>query len=171
MRQEKNVWIVAVLAVLVLSGPASIAGESPGAAVDRFFGAYRNASLEGMLAGYAPNAVFEDVNQRHYFEGTEQLEQMLGQLVAMHHKMDVKEKRRVVDGNTVVVEYDYVGTLNGAVLGQIVGKEGCPDLEYTLPTTSWYEVEDGKIVHQRDFVDWATFLELRERMLTAGSEN
>ncbi len=171
MKQEKNVWVGAVLVAWVLSGPASVAGDSPGAAVDRFFGAYRDASLERMLASYAPNAVFEDVNQRHHFEGTEQLEQLLSQLVAMHHRMDVKEKRRVVDGNTVVVEYDYVGTLNGAVLGQIVGKEGCPDLEYALPTTSWYEVEDGKIVHQRDFVDWATLLELREQMLAAGSEN
>ncbi len=171
MKQEKNVWVGAVLVAWVLSGPASVAGDSPGAAVDRFFGAYRDASLERMLASYAPNAVFEDVNQRHHFEGTEQLEQLLSQLVAMHHRMDVREKRRVVDGNTVVVEYDYVGKLNGAVLGQIVGKEGCPDLEYVLPTTSWYEIEDGKIVHQRDFVDWATLLELREQMLAAGSEN
>jgi len=169
MKQQKNVWVGAILVAWVLSGPAIVAGDLPGAAVDQFFGAYRAASLEDMLASYAPNAIFEDVNQRHYFEGTEQLAQLLGHLVAMHHKMDVKEKRRVVDGNTVVVEYDYVGTLNGAVLGQIVGKDGCPDLEYALPTTSWYEIEDGKIVHQRDFVDWATFLELREQMVAAGS--
>ena len=142
MKQKKNVWVAAALAAWVLSGSVSIAGDLPGAAVDRFFGAYRNASLAGMLASYAPNAVFEDVNQRHHFEGTEQLTQLLGQLVAMHQEMDVKEKRRVVDGNTVVVEYEYVGTLDGAVLGQSVGKEGCPDLEYALPTTSWYEVRE-----------------------------
>ena len=171
MRQQEKVWAVAILATLVLSAPVSLAGDSPGATVDRFFGAYRDASLEGMLASYASNAVFEDVNQRHHFEGTEQLGQLLGQLVAMHLAMDVKEKRRVIHGNTVVVEYDYVGTLNGAVLGQAVGKEGCPDLEYTLPVTSWYRVEDGRIAHQKDFVDWATFLELRQKMLAAGSEN
>ena len=169
MKHQNEVWVVAILAALIFSGSASLAGDSPGAAVERLFSAYREASLEGMLASYAPDAVFEDVNQRHHFEGTEQLGQLLGQLVAMHHSMDVKEKRRVIDGNTVVVEYDYVGTLNGHVLGQIVGKEDCPDLEYSLPTTSWYEVKGGKIVHQRDFVDWATFLELRAQMLAAGS--
>ena len=71
-------------------------------------------------------------------------------------------------GNVVVVEYDYAGFLNGAVLGQAVGKEGCPDLEYTLPATSWYEVEDGHIVRQRDFIDMATLLELRETLLAGG---
>ncbi len=169
MRQVKIVSAAAVLALVVLPGLAGAGGDRPGAAVDRFFGAYRDASLEGMLASYTPDAVFEDVNQRHHFEGTEQLGQLLGQLVAMHLKMDVKEKRRAIDGNTVVVEYDYVGTLNGDVLGQIAGKENCPDLEYVLPTTSWYEIKDGKIVHQRDFIDWATFLELREKMAAAGS--
>jgi len=171
MKSVKHASIVVILLLGVLSGPASIAGDSPGAAVDRFFGAYRDASLEDMLASYAPDAVFEDVNQRHHFEGTEQLGQLLGQLVAMHLTMDVKEKRRVIHGNTVVVEYDYVGTLNGHVLGQVAGKEDCPDLEYTLPTTSWYEIEGGKIAHQRDFVDWATFLELRAQMAAAGTQN
>jgi hypothetical protein len=35
--------------------------------------------------------------------------------------------------------------------------------------TSWYEVKDGKIIHQKDFIDWATFLELRHRLLEAGT--
>ena len=154
---------------LVLAGSVSVAGDAPGVVVDRFFDAYRGASLEGMLASYSADAVFEDVNQRHHYEGKEQLTHLLGGLVALHRSMDVQEKRRVVDGNVVVVEYDYVGTVNGEALGQSVGKEGCPDLDYVLPTTSWYEVEDGKIVHQRDFIDWATYLELRQKMLAAAS--
>ena len=164
MKQRNTMWVVAILA-LVFAGSPNVAADSPGSVVDRLFGAYRAASLDGMLANYAPDAVFEDVNQRHYFEGTEQLTQLLGGLVALHLAMDVNEKRRVIDGDTVVVEYDYVGTLNGAALGQAVGKEDCPDLEYTLPTTSWYEVSNGKIVRQRDFIDWATYLELRQKML------
>ena len=168
MTRKDNIWVVAVLA-LVLSGPSIFAADSPSDVVDRFYGAYRDASLEGMLDSYAAGAVFEDVNQRHHFEGKEQLSFLLGGLVALHRTMGVKEKRRVIAGNTVVVEYDYVGTLNGVALGQSVGKEGCPDLDYVLPTTSWYDVQDGKIVHQRDFVDWATYLELREKMLAAGN--
>ncbi len=171
MKYSRNTWFFAALLTAFVLAPASLAGTSPGDVVDRFFGAYREASPQTMLSIYAPDAVFEDVNQRHHFEGTEQLGQMLGQLVAMHHSMDVREKRRVVDGDIVVVEYDYVGTLNGAVLGQVVGKEDCPDLEYALPVTSWYRIEDGRIAHQRDFVDWATFLELRQRMLAASAEN
>ncbi|MCP3981802.1 MAG: nuclear transport factor 2 family protein [bacterium] len=161
-------WAVPILAALCLQSAAS-AGESPGRVVDRWFEAYRDASLERMLASYTNEAVFEDVNQRHHFEGTEQISQLLAGLVALHHTMDVREKRRVVDGDIVVVEYDYVGTLNGAALGQSVGKEGCPDLEYVLPATSWYRIEGKKIAHQRDFIDWATFLELREKLLAAGS--
>jgi len=160
-----------IFMVLALLGPITGAGDSAGEAVDRFFGAYRDGSLERMLASYSADVVFEDVNQRHRFEGTEQMVQLLGGLVAMHHEMDVNEKRRVVSGSTVVVEYDYVGKLNGAVLGQAVGKDDCPDLEYVLPTTSWYEVKDGKIVHQRDFIDLATYQELREQMLAATKEN
>ena len=69
-----------------------------------------------------------------------------------------------------MVEYEYRGKLNGAALGAAVGKAGCPDLEYVLPTTSWYKVRGGKIVQQRDFVDWATFLDLRQQMLAAGTD-
>ncbi len=83
--------------------------------------------------------------------------------------MGLEEKRRVVAGDTVVVEYEYLGQLNGAVLGASVGKEGCPDLEYSMPATSWYRVRNGLIVQQKDFIDWATFLDLRQQLLAAGS--
>jgi ketosteroid isomerase-like protein len=158
-----------MIAATLLAPVAATAGSSPGEVVDRFFAAYGERSLEGMLATYAADVVFEDVNQRHRFEGTDQVTRLLGSLVAMHYEMGTVEKRRVVQGPTVVVEYDYVGKLNGTVLGQAVGKEGCPDLEYVLPVTSWYEVKDGKITHQRDFIDWATHQELRQRLLAAGA--
>ena len=160
-----------VVLVMALLAPAVLAATSPGKAVDRFFEAYRGASAEQMIESYTEDAIFEDVNQRHHFEGPEQIGMLLHQLVAMHHSMDVREKRRVIDGDTVVVEYDYIGQLNGAVLGQSVGKDDCPDLDYVLPATSWYRIEDGRIAHQKDFVDWATFLELRQKMLAAGSSN
>lgn len=162
-----------VLAVILFAAPlavaVAVAGDSPDRVIDRFYEAYRDGSVEAMLAVYAPDAVFEDVNQRHHVEGSEALRQMLTALVAMHHRIDLEEKRRAVHGDFVVVEYEYSGQLNGAVLGQSVGKEGCPDLEYTLPATSWYEVRDGRIVHQKDFIDLATLLELREQLLAAGS--
>jgi limonene-1,2-epoxide hydrolase len=122
-----------------------------------------------MLDIYSADAVFEDVNQRHHFEGTDRLRALLSRIVAMHHRIDLREKRRVVHGNVVVVEYEYAGFLNGAVLGQSVGKEGCPDLEYTLPATSWYEIENSHIVRQRDFIDMATLLEVRETLLAGGA--
>jgi ketosteroid isomerase-like protein len=136
--------------------------------VDDLQDAYRNGSVEGMLQIYTADAIFEDINQRHRFAGTAQLRAMLGGLVGMHLAMDLVETRRVVDGDTVVVEYEYRGQLDGAAMGAAMGKEACPDLEYVLPATSWYEVREGKIVHQKDFIDWATFLDLRQQMQTTG---
>jgi len=168
MKIQRSI-VTATLFLGLFLTPSLAAGGPAGDAVDRFFDAYRSGSMENMLANYSDDAVFEDVNQRHRFEGTQQIAQLLGTLVAVHHEMDLKEKRRIVDGNTVVVEYDYVGTLNGAALGQSVGKTGCPDLDYVLPTTSWYEIKDGKIARQRDFIDLATYQELQQQLLSAGS--
>ena len=164
-------WMmVGTLVAAVALAPLTVAGEGPGHAVDRLYDAYRNESVDGMLSVYAEDATFEDINQRHHFTGAEQLEAMLTGIVGMHLRMELEETRRVVDGDMVVVEYEYRGQLNGAALGASVGKEGCPDLEYALPATSWYTVKNGKIVSQRDFIDWATFLDLRQQLLEAGKE-
>lgn len=166
MRKEAiwSMWIL-TMALAALPAPAAAAQEEPGATVTRFQEAYRQGAIEEMLAIYAPGAVFEDVSQRHRVEGTDALRAMLANLRGMHHRLGLQEKRRLVQGEVVVVEYDYVGELNGAAMSQAAGKEGCPDLEYRLPATSWFEVRDGRITRQRDFIDFATFLELRERLL------
>ncbi len=168
-------WIAAIAVAWVALGllsavPATLAAAGPGLVVDRFQAAYRAGSVQGMLDLYAADATFEDVSQRHHFKGTEQLQAMLTGIVAVHLSLDLEETRRVVDGDTVVVEYAYKGQLNGAVLGASVGKEGCPDLTYTLPATSWFKVKKGRIVHQKDFIDWATFLDLRKELLAAGTD-
>jgi len=161
--------MVAILMAVITLAPPAVAAERPTEAVDRLFDAYRKGSVEGMLSAYSEDATFEDINQRHHFTGTVQLKAMLTALVGMHIRMDLDETRRVVDGDLVVVEYIYGGQLNGAALGASVGKEGCPNLEYALPVTSWYTVEDGEITHQKDFIDWATFLDLRQKLLAAGT--
>jgi steroid delta-isomerase-like uncharacterized protein len=158
-----------ILAVATLAAPGVLASQAPGQMVDRFQSAYRAGSVEDMLQVYAPDAVFEDVNQRHHFQGVEQLRAFLSALVGMHHEIDLRETRRVVRGDTVVVQYEYAGILNGAALGQSVGKEGCPDLAYTLPATSWFQVKGGRITHQIDFIDLATFQELRQQLLAAAA--
>ena len=160
-----------LLGLLLMVGvPPAVAAGSAEAVVDRFQSAYRDGSVERMLDLYSADATFEDVNQRHLFTGTQQLQAMLMGLVGAHHEMDLVETRRVVAGDTVVVESVYKGQLNGAVLGASVGKEGCPDLTYEIPVTSWFQVEGGKISRQKDFLDWATFLELRRQMLAAGKD-
>jgi len=169
MNNSRSGLLVVLTMALLFSGSPSEAGDAPGDVVDGYFSAYRDGSLERMLASFSSDAVFEDVAQRHRFQGTEQISQLFGSLLAMHHSMGLKEKRRVIHGNTVVVEFDYVGKLNGAVLGQSVGKDACPDLEYVLPATSWYEIENGKIARQRDFIDLATYQELRQQLLAAGN--
>jgi ketosteroid isomerase-like protein len=104
--------------------------EQPGTVIDRWFAAYSSRSLESMLGLYAPDAVFEDVSQRHRLVGHESLRTLFDSLIGLHASMGVREKRRVVQGRTVVVEYEYVGTLSGPALSRAVGKEGCPDLDY-----------------------------------------
>lgn len=168
MKRGMRFLAAALLAAAAL--PAARAGTDPGEVVDSFQEAYRSGSVEEMLGLYAGDAVFEDVNQRHRFQGTEQLRAMLSGLVGVHLRMDLEETRRVIHGNLVVVEYAYTGQLDGAALGASVGKEGCPDLTYRLPVTSWYRIEKGRIAHQKDFIDWATYLDLRERMLAAGKD-
>jgi ketosteroid isomerase-like protein len=157
-----------VLAVSAAS-PAALGGEDPGRVVDRLFEAYRSGSVEGMLEVYARDAVFEDVNQRHGAKGEEELRSLLSQIVGLHSEMDLQETRRARMKNTIVVEYEYRGSLSGAALGQALGKEGCPDIDYVIPTTSWYEVRDGRIQRQRDFLDLATLQELRQKAAAASA--
>ena len=152
------------------AGARAEAGVDAGRVIDRFYDAYRAGSVEGMLALYAPDAVFEDVNQRHRFTGTEQLGAMLAGIVGLHEAIDLREVRRITQGDMVVVEYEYAGRLSGAALSQATGREGCPDLDYTLPTTSWYRVEDGRIVHQKDFIDLATYMELQQKAAAAHAD-
>ncbi|MCZ6695130.1 MAG: nuclear transport factor 2 family protein [Acidobacteria bacterium] len=159
-----------VAPVVGVPNSAAAAGVDPGMVIDRFYDAYRSGSVEGMLALYAPDAVFEDVNQRHLFTGAEQIRAMLTGIVGLHEVIDLREKRRVTDGDMVVVEYEYAGRLSGAALSQATGREGCPDIDYALPTTSWYRVEGGRIVHQKDFIDLATFMELQQKAAAAHAE-
>jgi len=160
---------LAALAAAVTGVASAAAVEDPGATVTRFQEAYRRGAIEEMLAIYAPDAVFEDVSQRHRVEGTQQLRAMLENIKGLHLRLGLEEKRRLTLGDVVVVEYDYVGELNGAAMSKAAGKEGCPDLEYRLPATSWFEVRGGRITQQKDFIDFATFLELRERLLAVSA--
>ena len=165
IRSATSALFIAVCSI----APAPAAGNDAGAVVDHFFDAYRSADAAAMLAMYSPDAVFEDVAQRHRFEGAEQLQAFLGSLVGVHTAMYIREQRRLVDGHRVVVDYLYTGTLSGAAMSLAMGKEGCRDTAYEIPVTSWYEVEGDKIVRHTDFIDLATLLEVRQRVAgTAG---
>jgi steroid delta-isomerase-like uncharacterized protein len=131
--------------------------------IDRFFDAYRSADLDRMLAMYDPEAVFIDVAQRHRYEGTDELAVFLRNLIGIHLSMDVDVKRRVVSGDQVVVEYAYTGSLSGEALQAATGKDSCHDTEYAIPVTSWFEIRDGRIASQTDFIDLATLAEVRLR--------
>lgn len=156
--------------VMLATYAALAAGSPPDQVVDRFFDAYRRGAVEEMVALYAPDAVFEDVNQRHRIEGTESLREFLRSIVQMHSAIGLTESRRVTNGNVVVVQYAYTGTLSGAALRARTAKETCRDTEFTLPVTSWYEIEQGRIARQTDFIDLATLGEIRARASGASAE-
>ena len=156
------------LMVIALGTVGSMAGaeSSPaGRVVDRFYQAYRQGSVDGMMQMYAADAVFEDVNQRHKLEGSEQLEGFLSRIVSLHSRMGLREKRRVGLGSIVVVEYEYTGIISGEALRQVSGKDTCQDVEYVLPVTSWYEIKEDRIIHQKDFIDLTTYREIQQQAL------
>ncbi len=154
---------LALAPLMLASIPVGAEGPRVGQVLDRFFDAYRRGAVEEMVQTYAADAVFEDVNQRHRFVGSEELRGFLAGIVGLHTELDLREKRRVTVGDTVVVEYEYTGVLSGAALSQATGKEGCRDVEYVLPVTSWYEVENGHIRRQKDFIDLTTLQEIRQQ--------
>ena len=159
---------IVLLAAPLLSLPAAAAPGKPdpadaGAVVDRFFDAYRAMDLERMLDAYTPDVVFVDVAQRHEVEGTASLQQLLAPLLSVHSEMGIDVRRRVVSGSLVVVDFVYAGTLSGEALRAATGRETCRDTSYRLPATSWFEVRDGRISRQTDFIDLATLEEIRTR--------
>ena len=133
-----------------------MAADGPNTAVDKFFAAYRSADLAALLDVYAEEAIFEDVNQRHRFEGRAQLEGFLGQLLGVHLHMEIEEKRRLVSDNTVTVEIEYVGTLDCAAVG-LPGETQ----DYRMPAVLILEIEDGRILRQTDYIDYRTFTEIQ----------
>lgn len=149
------------LIALLAAVPAVAGSTDPGAVVDRYFDAYRAMDLERMLGSFADDAEFVDVAQRHKYQGADGLRQLLGGLLAIHTEMDVEIQRRVSAGNLVAVDYLYRGTLSGEALRAATGKETCRDTTYSIPVTSWFEIEDGRIRRQTDFIDLATLGEVR----------
>lgn len=141
----------AVVLLFALASTAAAAG--PANVVDDFLSAYRAGDVERMAAIYAEDVRFTDVSQRHEVSGRSAMRESLGNLSAIHKRMDVEVKRRAVSGGLVTVEVVYSGTLDSAALGQP------EDLEYSLPAVLLFEVEDGHIRSQTDYLDFRTFSE------------
>ncbi len=155
-------WML--IAFLFAAAAAVGSGASgPGAAVDRYFEGYRSMDPDQVAAAYSPEAVFVDVAQREEVSGAEAIKEMVARLVALHLEMGIKEKRRVVSGNQVAVEFAFTGTISGAAMRQASGKTTCQDTTYEVPATSWFEVSDGRIIRQTDFIDLATLEEVKKR--------
>ena len=137
------------LTASVVGAPTGQAVARPDGPVDRYLAGYEAMDVEAMLSAYAPDAVFEDVAQRHRVEGTKELRQLLDQLVALHTAMGIDERRRLTDGETVVVEYVFTGTLSAEALRAATGKESCVSVSYELPATSWFRRPSPRASSQR----------------------
>ncbi len=136
-----------------------VAASSSTGDVDLFLPAYyetyRTGTAEELAAFYTDDVVFDDINQRHHIEGRALFTEALAGLKNIHVEMSVEEKRRIVSGDTVVIEILYKGTLDCAKLGR-------PDhqnLSYDLPAVLIFEVSNGKIRKQTDYIDYRTFTE------------
>lgn len=144
---------------LWISVAGLVASSHPANDVDRFlsdyYEVYRSGTAEELAALYADDVVFDDVSQRHHFEGRASLTEALKGLKNIHVEMSVEEKRRVVSGDSVVVEVLYRGTLDCAKLGR-------PDhenLSYSLPAVLLFELSNGRVRRQTDYIDYRTISE------------
>ncbi|MEM9597212.1 MAG: nuclear transport factor 2 family protein [Acidobacteriota bacterium] len=144
-----------LLSNLLFAGQA-IASESAGAVIDAYYEAYRSGEPAKVAEVYADDIVFVDVSQRHEVKGKEAMHASMVTLAAMHEAMGVEEKRRAVRGDLVIVEVIYTGTLDAAALG----RSGGDGLTYSLPAVLLFEVENGRIHHQTDYLDFRTLSEL-----------
>ncbi len=146
-----------LLAAVALSLFLATGAEANGPAgvVDDFLSAYRAADVEKMTAIYTPDVRFVDVSQRHERTGRDAMRESLSQLTAIHKKMDIEVKRRAVTGDLVIVEVVYSGTLDCDALG----RPDLEDVEYSLPAVLLFEVLDGHISSQTDYLDFRTFTE------------
>jgi len=164
-----SVWI----SVASLVGSAGPANE-----VDRllsaYYEAYRTGTAEELAGFYTDDVVFDDVSQRHHVEGKAPFTEALAGLKNIHVEMNIEEKRRMVSGESVVVEIFYKGTLDCAKLGR-------PDhenLSYALPAVLLLEVSNGRdskadrlhrLPHvHRDFREAAAHASAPPRKIDAG---
>lgn len=136
------------------------AREAPGRVVDRYLSVYSQADMDALLELYSSDATFVDVSQRHEVSGREGLQEQFQQLGRMHKAMKVVEKRRATNGKLVTVEVVYSGTLDCAALGFPEHEE----MSYEIPAVLLFEIEDGQIHHQTDYLDFRTLAELRQAM-------
>ena len=145
-----SVWVF--LASLVA---ASSSASDVGQLLSAYYVTYRTGTAVELAEFYTDDVVFDDINQRHHIEGKALFAEALAGLKNIHVEMSVEEKRRIVSGDTVVVEILYKGTLDCAKLGR-------PDhenLSYELPAVLLFEVSNGKIRKQTDYIDYRTFTE------------
>ena len=133
----------------------AMAGETtnPDQVISRWTEAYNAKDAETLTRLYNKNAVFIDVSRKHEARGIEQVSAMLAQLCQLHTAMKVTEKKRIVAGNKAVLEVEYSGTLPAAVVGKT------EDCRYNLSAVLLFDLENGKIVKQTDYLDYAAYLE------------
>ena len=154
-----------VALILAVVGFVQARTDSPNQVVDRYLSVYSEADMDGLLRLYSPEATFIDVSQRHEVSGTENLRAQFDDLAHKHQSMKVVEKRRAAKGNLVTIEVVYSGVLDCAALGLPVGEV----VEYEIPAVLLFEIEDGRIQHQTDYLDFRTIAELQQSLSAVAS--
>lgn len=155
IRHGQRIRRILVAALLICLTATAAAAAGPAQVIDDFLAAYRAGDVDKMTAIYAEDVRFVDVSQRHELTGREAMRDSLGNLRTIHKEMGVEVKRRAVSGSLVTVEVVYTGTLDSDALGQPEEE----DLVYSLPAVLLFEVENGRIASQTDYLDFRTFSE------------
>ncbi len=137
------------LLLVVIASSWPLAGETQTPVVDverlvtEFFDAY-NAFDGSHLAYYAEGIVLEDETAGQKIETRVALEELYEQSRQSYEEVEFVIVDRLIDelGRRVAVR--------GRLVGRALGRD------YDVPFSTFLEIEEGKIVHQVDFVDYET---------------
>jgi steroid delta-isomerase-like uncharacterized protein len=114
--------------------------------------AYDDLDAAALAADYAENAVIESPTAGVH-TGREAAEKTFRAIFAAFLDLTLKEDKRIVDGDSAVTVLSIEGTHIGEFMGMPpTGKR------FMMPVVIFYQLEHGKIVHERRIYDFTGLL-------------
>lgn len=114
---------------------------------------YGEMDVDGFVSLFTEDFTQHDVNRRVRVSGIEAWHEQTVRVNAGHRWMARVHGRRLVEGNTVIVEIEWSGLVRGAALGR------AEDREYRYSGLGVLELDGGRIRSQVLYADFVTLAE------------